>query len=206
MNKNSLDTINRIVDAAVMHFSQKGYYGARIDEIAKEAGVNKATLYYHIGDKDALYGAVVERVLGGIAAQVADSIKEATTDSERIRAFIGTLAKNIGDNEHAAPLLLREIAAGGASLPDQVMLQMVRIFGALFCILDEAIAYGRFRKVNPLVMHLMILGGVTAYAAGAGLRDRIGSLGGEEFPLDPNVSAEEAGSQIADLIAYSLEK
>jgi AcrR family transcriptional regulator len=206
MNNNKLDTTNRIMRAAIAHFSRKGYGGARIDEIAREAGVNKAALYYHIGDKTALYEKAVEQMLGAIADQLANRIKEAQTDAERIRAFIVTLARNISKNEHIAPLLLREIADGGAALPDKVMLQMVRIFSALFCILDEASARGRYREVNPLIMHLLILGGIAAFTAGKGMRARIASLGGDDIQLEPDVSVEEAGTHIAGLIAQALIK
>ncbi|MCL0088711.1 TetR/AcrR family transcriptional regulator [Dehalococcoidia bacterium] len=37
----------RILDAALEIFASKGFEGARIDEIAKTAGVNKALLYYY---------------------------------------------------------------------------------------------------------------------------------------------------------------
>jgi AcrR family transcriptional regulator len=206
MKNNKLETVDRIMQAAITHFSRRGFGGARIDEIAREAGVNKAALYYHIGDKTSLYERVVEQVLGDIADRLADNIKEAETDSERIRAFIITLAGNISKNEHIAPLILREIADGAAALPDKVMLQMVRIFSALFCILDEAIVQERYRDVNPLILHLLILGGVAAFAAGKGMRERIASLGGEDIRLDPDVSEEEAGLHIADLLAQALNK
>ena len=206
MKRNSEKTVSSIIAAAVKHFSERGYGGARIDEIAREAGVNKAALYYHIGDKATLYEMVIEQVLGTIAARINDNIKEATTNSARIHSFIATLARNISENEYIAPLLLREIASGGAGLPDKVMLQMVRIFGALFCILDEAKEQKQFRAVNPLMMHLVILGGIAAYTTGGPMRERIGSLGGEEFQLDLDVSAEEAGAHIADLMVHALEK
>jgi AcrR family transcriptional regulator len=205
MKKNSEETVSRIMTAAVKLFSERGFGGARIDEIAKEAGVNKAALYYHIGDKSALYEMVIEQVLGTIAAQVTDNIKEATTNSARTQAFIMTLARNINENEYIAPLLLREIASGGAGLPDKVMLQMVRIFGALFCILDEAKEQGQFRAVNPLMMHVVILGGLAAYSAGGPMRERIRSLGGDDFQLDLDVSTEESGTHIANLFIQGLK-
>ena len=48
-----------ILDAAAKVFAEKGYDGARVDEIAAEAGMNKAMLYYRIGDKEELYRRVV---------------------------------------------------------------------------------------------------------------------------------------------------
>ena len=52
-------TKQRIFDAARKTFADKGFAGARMDEIARMARVNKATIYYHIGDKRTLY----ERIL-----------------------------------------------------------------------------------------------------------------------------------------------
>jgi AcrR family transcriptional regulator len=49
-----------ILDAAVKEFTEKGYGGARIDEIARRAGANKRSLYYYFGGKEALYLAVLE--------------------------------------------------------------------------------------------------------------------------------------------------
>ncbi|MCD6588326.1 MAG: helix-turn-helix transcriptional regulator, partial [Candidatus Fermentibacteraceae bacterium] len=44
-----------ILDAAAEEFAEKGFSGARVDEIARRAGINKAMLYYRIGDKEELY-------------------------------------------------------------------------------------------------------------------------------------------------------
>ncbi|MFE0757077.1 TetR/AcrR family transcriptional regulator [Inquilinus sp. NPDC058860] len=49
-----------ILAAAVKEFMEKGYSGARINEIAKRAGANKRMLYHYFGDKEALYLAVLE--------------------------------------------------------------------------------------------------------------------------------------------------
>ena len=49
-----------ILAAAVKEFTEKGYSGARIEEIAERANVNKRMLYHYFGDKEALYLAVLE--------------------------------------------------------------------------------------------------------------------------------------------------
>lgn len=49
-----------ILAAAIREFMEKGYSGARINEIAKRAGVNKRMLYHYFGHKEALYLAVLE--------------------------------------------------------------------------------------------------------------------------------------------------
>ncbi|NOZ33258.1 MAG: TetR/AcrR family transcriptional regulator [Alphaproteobacteria bacterium] len=55
-----------VLGAATLEFSEKGLGGARVDEIARRAGINKRMLYHYFGNKDALYLAVLERVYGRI--------------------------------------------------------------------------------------------------------------------------------------------
>lgn len=52
----------RILDAAIGEFSENGLAGARTEQIAEAAGVNKALLYYYFQGKDALYAAALELV------------------------------------------------------------------------------------------------------------------------------------------------
>jgi AcrR family transcriptional regulator len=58
--RNPERTSAAILEAAVKEFTEKGYGGARIDEIARRAGANKRSLYYYFGGKEALYLAVLE--------------------------------------------------------------------------------------------------------------------------------------------------
>jgi TetR/AcrR family transcriptional regulator len=58
-----------ILAAARGEFSAKGLKGARVNEIAARAGVNKQLIYYYFGSKDELYGAALESVYAEIRAQ-----------------------------------------------------------------------------------------------------------------------------------------
>ena len=57
----SQKTRDMILKGALVEFSRKGFDGARIDEIALRAGVNKNLLYHHFGSKDGLFSALLER-------------------------------------------------------------------------------------------------------------------------------------------------
>jgi len=58
----------RILDAAVRQFSASGLAGARTEQIAEEAGVNKALLYYYYKSKEELYAAALEVVIESVRA------------------------------------------------------------------------------------------------------------------------------------------
>jgi TetR/AcrR family transcriptional regulator len=67
-SERSDQTRARILDAAVCEFSQNGLAGARTEQIAEAAGVNKALLYYYFKSKDALYAAALESIAEGVRA------------------------------------------------------------------------------------------------------------------------------------------
>jgi AcrR family transcriptional regulator len=57
-------TRENILEAAIGEFSSKGYSGARVEAICRAARANPRMLYHHFGDKERLYVAVLEKVLG----------------------------------------------------------------------------------------------------------------------------------------------
>jgi AcrR family transcriptional regulator len=59
----------RILDAAKQEFATHGLAGARVDRIAAHAGANKRMLYYHVGNKENLYLAVLEGAYEKIRAE-----------------------------------------------------------------------------------------------------------------------------------------
>ena len=64
--RDSAATKSALLATAVSEFAEKGFAGARVDEIAKRAGVNKQLLYHYFGSKDDLYRIVLERVYSEI--------------------------------------------------------------------------------------------------------------------------------------------
>lgn len=61
-----------LLEAATCHFGQRGYDGAHVAAIARDAGATKAALYYHFVDKDALWQESVARARDALEAYVAE--------------------------------------------------------------------------------------------------------------------------------------
>lgn len=70
-SRNPDRTRARILHAARREFAAKGIAGARVDAIARRAGVNKRMLYHYFGSKDGLFVAVLQRTLDDRVAHVA---------------------------------------------------------------------------------------------------------------------------------------
>jgi TetR/AcrR family transcriptional regulator len=78
----------RILEAAVRQFSENGLAGARTEQIAEEAGVNKALLYYYFKSKDDLYSAALESVFDEVKNASAAVLEAACSAGERILQIV----------------------------------------------------------------------------------------------------------------------
>ncbi len=156
-------TVARILEAAKDEFAEKGFAGARVDEIARRAGVNKAALYYHIGDKDALYAEAIHDVIGAAAQRLAEDIGNTETPEEKIRTYLKTLMKTFDENPQMPRMMMREMASGGHSLPGVFFQDLFSIFGVLSAIIEEGKETGVFIDTFPLLVHFMAIGTTVIY-------------------------------------------
>jgi AcrR family transcriptional regulator len=79
---------SEILNAATKVFGAKGLEGTRMDDIAAEAGVAKATVYVYFRSKDEIYEAVVEQALAQILGLTEKHVASATDFAGRLSAFI----------------------------------------------------------------------------------------------------------------------
>jgi AcrR family transcriptional regulator len=82
----TLETRQRLLDAAGEVFAEHGFRDATIREICQKAEANVAAVHYHFGVKEELYAAVFDYARGAVAQF--DEIPPAAPAEERLRAFI----------------------------------------------------------------------------------------------------------------------
>src|SRR5947199_9912696 len=82
------DAEQRILDAAHVVFVRRGTAGARMQEIADEAGVNKALLHYYFRSKSRLAAAVFQRVARGLFLRVSEILGSNATIDDKVRDVI----------------------------------------------------------------------------------------------------------------------
>jgi AcrR family transcriptional regulator len=157
------ETVTRILAAAKEVFTEVGFAGARVDEIARRADVNKASLYYHIGDKKALYAEFLHDVIGRAAQKLISEIGRAQTPEEKIRTYIRTLADSIDRHPPMPRIMMREIASGGQNLPELFFQDLLFILSTLTEIIEEGTRDGVFIETMPVLIHLMTLGTIIIY-------------------------------------------
>ncbi|MFM7734829.1 MAG: TetR/AcrR family transcriptional regulator [Alphaproteobacteria bacterium] len=105
-------TKERILEAAEEVFAERGFEGASTREIAAKAQVNISSLHYHWASKDALYIAIVTRVLESLRERVRQSFVadgEGLDARQLIERSMGGVFDFFADNPHSARILLRRI-------------------------------------------------------------------------------------------------
>jgi len=170
--ENLSKTADKILVAARAVFAEKGYSGTHVDEIANRAGVNKATLYYQIGDKDTLYANVIHYVLGNIAQDIAEAVANVYTPEDKLKAYIQSIASAVDKNPELPPIMMREIAAGGATMPRVVVEDIASVVTILIGILDQGKKTDVFTETIPFLVHTMIMGTILFYKGSVQIKDR----------------------------------
>jgi AcrR family transcriptional regulator len=79
---------SEILSAATKVFGVKGFDGTRVDDIAAEAGLAKATVYVYFESKDEIYEQTVEQALEELAALTEQYVGAEADLAGKLRAFI----------------------------------------------------------------------------------------------------------------------
>jgi AcrR family transcriptional regulator len=140
-----------ILDAALTVFSARGFAAAKLDEVAKEAGVSKGTLYLYFASKEALFEAMaLELMRAPVLAQL-ETIANAESAADGLRQLIRFMTKMLDDPRRSAlPKLIIAESAGFPELAKIWLKQVIQpVRQRLAQLIEAGIANGEFRKVDP---------------------------------------------------------
>ena len=156
-----------IVAAALEEFAQLGLAGARIDEIARAARVNKALLYYYFESKEHLYQGVVEQMFVAMTSALRRALSTADGPREKLLAFLDANFKVLAAQPGYARLLEQEMDIVKVLLnnlqPDtapKFFRQIAPLLIEFRAVLEEGVKTGVFRTIDidavlPLLLMLV---------------------------------------------------
>jgi len=192
----------RILDAAALVFAERGFDAAGVDEIAARAGVNKAMLYYHVGDKATLYGAVTTEFIGRIRAEIERRLAGLDDPLARLRTVQRTFLDMMYAHPHYPQLMQRELADGGTHLPPEALASMAEVMRITRSILEDGHRAGVFRAVHPLLAHLLIVSSAMFIMNSQRLRSRLDEQ--RLLPADTPPDLLSIADALADVVLHGI--
>jgi TetR/AcrR family transcriptional regulator len=154
-------TRRKLLTAARLEFARHGLAGARVDEIAARAGVNKQLVYHYFGDKDALYLAALEWVYADIREQERQLNLEGLPPERAIRKLIEASFDYLATNPDFIVLLNDENRGGARHVRGSTRLEAMHspLVRSVSHILNEGVRSGVFRKgIDPVQLYISIAG------------------------------------------------
>jgi|SRR5277367_713963 len=194
-----------ILRAAVREFSEHGPSGARTDAIARSARVNKALLYYYFKDKDALYGAVLDQVFGGLVETIKNALAQDLPPGKKLLAYAGAHFDYIAGHPLYPRVVQGEMMQarrGNSPHFERMVKQYFRpIFSQVATVLRQGIATGEFRRVDPEHFIPSMIAIIVFYFNAAPV---MGVITGRD-PMEPQRIAERRAA-VLDFISAALFK
>lgn len=108
----SRSTSDRILDAAEDLFAAKGYSATSLGDVADCVGIRSPSLYNHFKNKEALYEAVLERLLTDFSAPL-EALGRGSVTYDRVFQWLETIVRQHHANPNLARLLQHAALSGG---------------------------------------------------------------------------------------------
>lgn len=166
-------TRSAFVAAGERVFARNGFDGSTLDMLAAEAGANKALVSYYFGSKAGLYDVVVMTLVREALGSLTGKYKESGDPARDCAVYIEKLAETLAERPTFLSILMREYVSGSMQTrrtPAQEVLQFFKITEHLY---ERGRKAKLFRKVDPHLLHLSIIGPIIHFVLTAPFREAV---------------------------------
>lgn len=152
-----------ILDAAEAVFAEAGFSGAAMQAIADRSGLPKANIHYYFGTKEALYRAVLARILD-LWVDAFEHFRADRDPAEALTAYIGDKMRWTRERPLASKVFANELLHGAAQVQDYLSGKLREQVAATVCIIEGWIAEGRMAPVDPWHLIFTLWAATQTYA------------------------------------------
>lgn len=152
---------DRIMEAALRIFAEKGFQNATITEISKEAGVSEATVYEYFGTKEDLLFAIPEKISNDTYEESSKVIPYIKGVEEKIRAILLFYVQLYQSNPNYSALVLLQLMSNKRFRQTPAHTAIRKSSHALLECIRTGIGEGTFKKdANPYLIRSMLMGAI----------------------------------------------
>jgi len=168
-----------ILDAAVELFSEYGYDGVSMRQIAAAAGVSKSNIYHHFASKEALYLGILDGSAQHLSEIVEDLAEGDGDFQRRLQVFAEAHLEHLFANETTLRLVLREAFSGDEEKSRLVVDQVVGgIFSRMVAIFQAGQEAGVLRAdLDPGLCATLLMGANLFFFQAQGMLRQIPEAG-----------------------------
>jgi len=151
-------TEKKILVAARKIFVEKGLAGARMQEIADEAGINKALLHYYFRSKEKLFDKIFEEVFQSISIGLGDVLNSDLSVFEKIRRVINLYVGVLLENPYMPIFVLNEMSQNPERMQKVLEKGVFPSMMNFFTQLMQEMNTGNVRPIHPVHLILNLIG------------------------------------------------
>lgn len=153
-------TRDKILQAALEIFAEKGYHRALVDDIVRASGTSKGAVYHHFPNKEALFLALVDEFSARLAEAVSAGIAGTHGALGKVQAALTAGLETFARHRELARILLLESVSLGPAYQSKRLEVHGRFASLIQAYLDDAVAEGSIPPLDTRVATLAWLGAV----------------------------------------------
>lgn len=148
-----------ILHAALRAFRARGYHATTLDDIAAHLGIRNTALYHYFPDKEAILFACHQESLAEVERILAEARTQYGRAPERLAHVVREHVRVMIDTLEGSPLAF-EVTSLSLDLQRKVVTARDRYERGIRAIIEEGVAAGEFRPVDPKVATFVVLGAI----------------------------------------------
>lgn len=149
------NTEKKIIEAAKQVFEEEGYAGARMQQIADSAQINKGLLHYYFKSKDKIFETVFAAAFEKMMSKVGKIFQAELPIEEKIEMFVNQYLDVLSKNSYVPAFVLSELNKRPQTIVDKILNHPNKPKVNLFAQqIQTAVDEGKIRPIKP--EHLII--------------------------------------------------
>lgn len=155
-------TRQAVIRAAEQVFAERGYAGARMDDVAAAVGIRRASLVYYYRDKRDLYRALVEDLFGGLLQGYHVVLGGPGSPEERMLGIVDVWSQQVMERPGLLRVIMWELARVPRRVNPALLGDVAPIVSALTDLITTGQRDGAFQPIDP-ARFMMVVAGATAF-------------------------------------------
>ena len=153
-------TRERILNAAIKVFSDKGYHDTKVDEIVAESKTSKGAVYFHFPSKQRIFLALVDEFAGLLESKLREAISREPNGVRRVNAALKIGLATFGEYQALAKIFLVQAVGLGQAFEEKRLQILDRFADVIRNYLDQAVAEGDIPEINTQVAAYAWIGAI----------------------------------------------